>query len=98
MCTTAKISRRCREDFSGRSTGNDHGEYYDTKGHAINAFDAALNDHGYHLDLNQFVDYNGPTGRANHDVLDGDNKVVGCAIFSWYRMDSGRYEFIGYLA
>jgi len=92
------MTKKLRNDFADKSTGNSGGKYYETKGHAINAFDGVLKEFGHTLDLNQLVDYNGDTGRANHDVLDGNGKVVGCAIFSWYRMDSGRYEFIGYLA
>jgi len=84
-----------REAFSGCSTGSN---YYDSKVSAFYAFNAVLTDYGYKLDEEAWVDYNGDNGRANHPVLDGSGKEIGCAIFSWHRMLSGRYEFIGYLA
>jgi len=93
-----KANHPVREAFAGRSTGSDHGYYYSTKGHAINAFDAELQTYDLGLSRNDWVDYNGDNGRANHQVEDEFGKVVGCAVFSWYRMPSGRYEFIGYLA
>ncbi len=87
-----------REEFSGCSTCSN---YYDTKGHAIHAFDAVLKDFGYRLDCEQWLDLNGNEGRVNWQVIEDIEdcpRTVGCAVLSWYRMPSGRYEFIGYLA
>lgn len=87
-----------REFFADCSTGSDGGYYYSTKGHAINAFDGRLQEYDLCLDRNEFVDYNGDDGRTNHQVVDEFGHCVGCAVFSWHRMPSGKYEFIGYLA
>jgi len=97
-----KASDPVREGFSGRSTGNVRGVgrtgYYETKGHAIQAFDAELREYGYHLDHASYAVWSGDEGRETVDVCDERRDVVGCAVFTWYRMPSGRYEFIGYLA
>ena len=52
-----------REAFSGRSTGNDQGCYYSTKGHAINAFDGELQGHDLCLDRDDLSDFYGDEGR-----------------------------------
>jgi hypothetical protein len=87
-----------REAFSGYSTGNVPGPYYETKGHAVMAFDAALRIYDYHLACDDTDDFHDDEGRKIIDVLDDSGEIVGQAVISWYRMPSGRYEFIGYLA
>ena len=84
-----------REAFAGCSTSNN---YYETKGHALRAFGDVLNACGLHLDYDYPADYNGNEGRTHHPVCDDCGNEVGCAVFSYYRMPSGNYEFIGYLA
>lgn len=85
-----------RKEFAGCSSSN---KYYKTKNDAIHAFNTALVNHGFSLDFDELVDYNGDNGRANHHILDSSGNRAGCAIFSWHRMEkSGQYEFIGYLA
>jgi len=79
-------------DCSSRSV------YYETKGHAISAFDNALSGFGYRLADEVGNGYAGNEGRAYVDVVDGKGIVSGCAVLVWYRMPSGRYEFTGYLA
>jgi len=103
MATIATIKARdaVREAFSSRSTDNTRGAgrtgYYETKGHAVQAFDAELREYGYHLDHASFASWSGNEGRETIEVLNESLDVVGCAVFTWFRMESGRYEFIGYL-
>jgi len=92
------ISKKCRNEFASCSTGSDQGYYYSTKGHAVNAFDGRLQGYDLCLDRNYLADWNGNEGRVNHPVVDEFGHCVGCAIFTYYRMESGRYEVIGYLA
>jgi len=87
-----------REAFSSCSSGNSPGCYYETKGHALRAFDSALFDHGYMLDPAACNAWSGDVGRATVAVLTGQGEEVGSAIFTYYRTESGRWEFIGYLA
>lgn len=91
------IPHKLLSDFAECSTGS-NGRYYDTKGNAVNAFDTRLQTYGLCLSRTAFVDYNGDDGRAQHPVCDEFGHEVGCAVFTWHRMESGRYEFIGYLA
>jgi hypothetical protein len=92
ILATDKAVRNRFCDCSSRNS------YYETRGHAISAFDSALNDFGYRLADEVGNGYAGNEGRAYCDVLDGNEVVVGCAVLVWYRMPSGRYEFTGYLA
>jgi len=87
-----KFTKKLRNEFAGCSSGP---VYYESKGHAISAFDAVLESHGLHLDFNA---YGGDSGYGSYDVLDEESHCVGYAFLSWYRMPSGRYEFVGYLA
>jgi hypothetical protein len=96
--SSVKLTRKIRNDFAVWSTGSEHGGYYPTKGHAVNTFDGALQDHGLCFDREQIYGFDGNDGRKNLDVVDEFGHFVGCALLSWYRMPSGRYEFIGYLA
>jgi hypothetical protein len=100
---TIRSSHSVREDFSGQSTGNigmsGRTGYYETKGHAVNAFDGVLQGYDLCLDRDDLSDFHGDEGRKTIDVYDECGNCVGRAILMWYRMDqSGRYEFIGYLA
>jgi len=91
-----------REAFSGRSTGNTRGSgrtgYYPSKGHAVNAFDAELQTFDLCLDRNDLADFHGNEGRKVVEVHDEFDHCVGHAVFTWFRMESGNWEFIGYLA
>jgi len=87
-----------RKAFSGCSTGNSINCYYKTKGHAFCAYDEALADFGFHLDCVVNNAWTGDEGRRTVDVYDSCNKHVGCAVFYYYRMPSGNYEFVAYLA
>jgi hypothetical protein len=76
-------------------------DYYETKGSAICAFDAELARWGLQLDPYDLTDFTGDTGRRKIEVWtvdDAHGDCVGYAVISWYRMESGRYEFTGYLA
>ncbi len=87
-----------REAFSDCSTGNDQGCYYSTKGHAVNAFDGRLQTYDLCLDRDDVSDFHGDEGRKAIEIHDEFGHCAGHAIFSWHRMPSGRYEFIGYIA
>ena len=95
---TIKAKDPVRNDFASWSTGSDQGCYYSTKGHAVNAFDGALQGYDYHLDREDISDFHGNEGRKVVAVHDEFKHEVGRAVISWYRMPSGRYEFVAYLA
>ena len=87
-----------REAFADRSTGSDGGCYYSTKGHAVNSFDGELQGHDLCLDRDGLMDFPGDEGQKFIEVHDEYGECAGYAIISWYRMESGHYEFVGYLA
>jgi hypothetical protein len=87
-----------REAFSGCSTGSAGAGYYETKGHAIRAYDAALADFGYHFDRADNSAWSGDEGRHEVDIYVEGGGCVGRAIVYYYRMESGRYEFVAYIA
>ena len=91
------MKKKCRENFASRSTGCSRGVYYSTKGQAVNAFDAELQSFDLCLDRNDLSDFHGDEGRKLIEVHDEFEHCVGHAFFTWFRMESGRYEFIGYL-
>ena len=95
---TIVVKHTVRELFAGCSTGSEYGCHYETKGHAINAFDGALQTYNLYLDRDDLADFYGDAGRKVIDVCNEFGNSVGRAVISWYRMPSGRYEFIGYLA
>lgn len=84
--------------FCSCSTGNGRAGYYETKGHAVNAFDGALQGYDLCLDRDDLSDFHGDEGRKIIDVHDEFKATVSRAVISWHRMPSGRYEFNGYLA
>ena len=86
--------KKVREAFSSCSSG---AVYYETKGCAISAFDASLEDYWYHIDLADCMDWHYDEGRKVVRILDYSDDCVGHAVFSWYRMPSGRWEIIGYI-
>lgn len=83
-----------REAFSGCSTGNANGRYYDSKDSAFSAFNAVLLHYGYCLDRMNQSDGNGSATVAIWKRMAG---VVGYVYFTWYRMDSSKWEVIGYI-
>ena len=87
-----------REAFSDRSTGSERGCYYSTKGHAVNAFDGELQAYDLCLDRNDLSDFHGDDGHKAIEVHDKFGHCAGHALITWHRMDSGRYEFVGYIA
>lgn len=93
---TIRTHHPVREDFVGCST-HDARSYYSTKGHAVRAFDIALQTFNLCLDRDDIDDFHDDAGRKVIAVCD-EFGAVGLAVLSWYRMTSGRYEFIGYLA
>ena len=90
--------KKLRNGFSEWSTGNDHGCYYSTKGHAVNAYDGFLQGYDLCLDRDNLIDFNGDSGRKTIEIHNEFKACVGIAVISWYRMPSGRYEFTGYIA
>ncbi len=98
---TIKRDDPVREAFSGCSSGNGPNRYYKTKGHALCAYDAALADFGYHFDRADNYAWSGDEGRTTIDIYVGGggcSLCVGHAVIYYFRMESGRYEFIGYIA
>lgn len=94
---TIKAKDPVRKAFAACSTNGSSVGYYETKGHGGSAFEAALHAYGYSFDEDDCYGWNGDDGRKNCDIRDVDGKVAGCAVISWYRMPSGRYEFTGYI-
>ena len=93
-----KLPQNVRDSFASWSTGNDNGCYYSTRGAAINAFDGSLQEFNLSLDREGLADFFGNTGWKTVDVHDEFKHVVGRAVITWFRMSSGRYEFISHLA
>ena len=93
-----KANHPVRNAFAGCSTGSSQGCYYSSKGHAVNAFDAELQTYDFCLDRDDLADLYGNEGRKVVEVHDEFHRCVGRAVFTWFRMCSGRYDFIGYLA
>lgn len=87
-----------RTAFSNCSTGSDDGCYYSTKGHAVNAFDGRLQSWDLCLDRNDLSDFHGDAGRKFIEIHDEHGNCVGHALITWFRMQSGRYEFVGYIS
>ena len=92
-----QFPRNVRNSFASWSTGNDNGCYYSSKNVAINAFDGALQEYGLSLDREGLADF-GNAGRKTIDVHNEFKQIVGRAVITWFRMSSGKYEFIAYLA
>ena len=86
------IPRKTRNAFARCSSGP---TYYDTKGAAVRAFDSALAP----MELAPLgtSTLHHDNGRSLIDVLSG-GEVVGRAFVTWHRMESGRWEFVGYIA
>ncbi len=86
------FSKKVRNTFAGCSSGP---VYYHSKGAAGCAFDVALEDCACHLDS---FDCTGDEGHSIVAILDDCDTWIGWACLSWYRLLSGRYEFVGYIA
>ena len=91
-----------REGFAGCSTGSSRRcgrvGYYETKGHAVQVFDSVLAGYGLHLDRDDLYDFHNDEGRKIIAVCNELDEWIGRAVISWFRMESGKYEFTGYLA
>jgi hypothetical protein len=97
--TVATIKRKAptREAFAGCSTNGVSVDYYETKGHAVSAFNAVLERDNLCFDLDDCGEMDGDSGRKTIPVIDEYHNCVAFAYLSWYRMPSGRYEVTGYL-
>ena len=87
-----------RGAFSSCSSGNVPGTYYETKGHALRAFDSALFGFGYYLDRADNSAWSNDEGRTMVDIYTGQDELAGRAVFYYFRMPSGRWEFVAYIA
>ena len=98
--TLTKITARhpVRGAFAGKSTGGRGTVYYASKGCAVSEFDAALAVWGLSLDEMDCMSLPGDTGYKTLAVRNGEGDCVGYAYLSWFRMESGRYEFVGYIS
>lgn len=92
------LNRKARNEFADRSTGSDGGDYYRNLGMALNAFDGALQGHDLCLDRNEILDVVGDDGRAHLSIRDEWGGIAGYALLTWHRMESGRFEVIGYIS
>ena len=86
-----------RNAFSECSTGNKGGAYYETKRDAVHAFESVLNAHGFYVDWENFTNFANDDGRAMLEFHSEGMEFEGHALLTWFRMESGRYEFIGYI-
>lgn len=89
--STIKLTRKIRNEFTGCSSS------YITKGHAINAFDGVLQGYDLCLDRENLLGFDGYEGFKSIEVQDEFRHCAGVAYIIWYRIPSGRYEFIGYV-
>ncbi|MCK9600954.1 MAG: hypothetical protein M0R06_18070 [Sphaerochaeta sp.] len=89
--TTSHIHRRhpARKAFAGCPT------YYANKGEAYSIFDESLAPWGLTLIPDNMPDNE---GWKMFEVVNRFNCQVGYARLSWYRLESGRYEVVGYLS
>ena len=98
---TIKLGHPVREEFAGLSTGSEcfagRIGYYQTKGHAVCAFDDVLQGYDLYLDRDDQDDFHDNEGRKRIAVFEEYGEHVGYAVLSWHRMPSGYYEFVGYL-
>lgn len=98
---TVAVIRRTdpvRGAFSDCSTGAAGAGYYETVSDALRAFDAALSDYGYYLDPVDWSDWSGDSGRNVIDIYADGYNWISRAIISYHRMESDRWEFVGYIA
>ena len=95
---TIKSRDPVRSKFAGCSTGNAGVGYYENKGFAIAAFNAALRNYALHLDDYDCMELHDNEGRTTIAIYDDCGVVTGRAVLSWFRMCTGRYEVIGYIA
>ncbi len=97
---TIKARHPVREAFAGCSSGaggSGYANYYSTKGHAVNAFDARLQTYDLWFDRDDVSGFDGNEGRRTLAIVNDFDRCVGYAVLSWYRMPSGNYEFVGYI-
>jgi hypothetical protein len=103
---TIRAKHPVREAFAGCTSDGGPWTYYDSKGAGVRAFDSALDGYGLCFDKDDHFDMPGDAGRINIDVYtgidgygedDSRGRFVGSAVLTWYRLLSGRYEFVGYL-
>ena len=102
------IQPKTRNAVCGCSTGSDNTfygtgrtGYYPTKGHAINAIDGVLNGSAFHIsrdDLSESGRFAGDEGREALTICNDAGDDVGQLVCVYYRMNSGRYEFVAYVA
>ena len=102
------IANKTRNDVCGCSTGSvntfyntGRTEYYDWKGQAVNSVDAVLQGHNLCIDRDELGEANrfgGDAGRETFTIRDDRNGCAGTLVCVYYRMSSGKYEFIFYIA
>ena len=92
-----KLSRQTRNNFASQSSGP---RYYETKGEAVATFNEVLEAFGLLPDPATTSQMHGDEGRVTPRLVDleTETKDEGLASLSWFRMPSGRYEVVGYLA
>lgn len=98
---TIRSNHLVRGAFADKSTDrlcyNGENGYYETKSHAVCAFDDVLQDYGLYLDRDDLDDFHGRSGCKRIAVFEEYGKHVGYAVLSWHRMPYGNYDFTGRL-
>lgn len=94
-----KFNKSIRNAFAAQSSG----ATYLTKGEAVRRFEAQLPSN-VTLRTEDVNAWHGDAGRQLADIVAVDDRgeetdeVVGHAAFTWYLLESGRWEIVGYLA
>lgn len=98
MKRDSRMNKRLCNDFCNHSTGNGPSGYYATKGHGVAAFASALQAVGLDFEPSD-CNCPGDEGSIQPAIIDADTAIiVGYARLTWYRMPSGKYEFVGYIS
>ena len=89
--------------FEDCSTGTPIGHWrgcvrcYGAKGYAVLIFQNALIDYGFYLDQWCILDFGGDQGCRFVDVCDNSGEHVAKAVFTWFKVPAGKYNFAGHL-
>ncbi|MHC4121068.1 MAG: hypothetical protein ACYSWO_26575 [Planctomycetota bacterium] len=94
-----RFKQSTRNAFASQSSGAS----YPNKWEAIARFDAVLKPLGVTFRNGDVCSLYGDDGRTTAEIVrfdengDETDKVEGRAVLTWYKLESGRWEIIGYL-
>ncbi len=104
---------RVKNNHPVRKAIADLGDYWDSKGQALAAVDAALDGCNLSRDDDTFIDVHGDEGSVSFRLRDNGAGVMCCAdcakpsesnlydnvvVFAYYKMREGRWEVITYVS